>query len=195
METDNKIIFEKLFKDFFLDLQCKHFEINNFSAALIRNDFLTYKKHFLNRIQKITKYCSNNNKCIKKLKDLICLIGDNKNHEGAYSEIVTFHNLIQRFSCYEANYDTIKCEIDESPENTLGKLFNKKKTNYDFKIGNVYIDVKAFTDKRTKLINDNFKKLSNNSKIHILPELHYLISYEEITSNIEKNKTRITTDY
>lgn len=187
--------YENIVKQVFLDFKCQKFETNNFVGALISNsNFDEFQKSFINRmkdIKPLIEIC-NGQDCLKWKKTIYTMLNslaDKKNYEGAWAEFCALYELHHISKNLHKQLDS---EIDVQANQTLGKYYNKKITNYDFKIGdNLLLDVKIFADKDVRIIQEWCDKLTKNTDVTILPEILYHLEIDTITNNVQDIKNEI----
>lgn len=150
------------------------------------DDFQVFKGNFYDRLSRL-KNIFKNKENIQTIHNLAASIGDNKNWEGAYAELVAYDLL-------STEYNTeFKLDVTRKASFAIAEKLGMKNINYDIYMRDygVYMDVKAFTDPISDILNnsvienvlqqDDFKSM----RLSILPE-HPLDESEIIyTSNVK----------
>ncbi|WP_457747621.1 hypothetical protein [Sulfurimonas sp.] len=182
-------IYTDLINKVFDDFQCKKYQGNNIANALISNkNFSNFKQSFIDKLQFIYTFINDDNsdsKWKKTLYDILNSIANEKNYEGAWAEFCALYEFIK-----VANYGyKLDSEVDIQATNTFGQYYNKTVTNYDLVLGeNLYIDIKIFSDKNTRVIQEWCNQVTSNTNVTILPEISYHLEIEQVTLNAQKIK-------
>jgi len=192
---EDKEKYENIVKQVFVDFKCKKFEKNNFVGALISNsNFNEFQKSFINRMQDIKPLIEigsekERHKWKTTIYTILNSLADKKNYEGAWAEFCALYEL---HHISKNLHEQLDSEIDVQANKTLGKYYNKKITNYDFKIGdNLLLDVKIFADKDVRIIQEWCDELTKNTDVTILPEISYPLEIDTITNNVQGIKNEI----
>lgn len=186
-----KKLYESVIQQVFKDFQCKKFEGNNFSNAILPDSkFSEFQKAFLDKLNRIKPLISlSNTKWEKTIYNILNSISDNKNYAGAWAELCAIDTF---YAISQQSYYDLNCEIDKNASETLGNYYQKTITNYDLSFGdNLLLDVKILADKEEKIIQDICNELTKDTDIHILPEISYQLEYGAVTSKIKEIKNEI----
>lgn len=151
-----------------------------------KNEFNDFKQNFsdrLKRLQAIYKDADN----VTVIHNLVKNIGDNKNWEGIYAELVAYDVMHTEYNA------EVKLDVSQNAAFSLAEKLGKKEVNYDIHMHedyDVYMDVKAFTDTVGDILKHSvidaitnleaFKKY----RIDVLPEYPYDDDDEDYKKNI-----------
>lgn len=151
------------------------------------NEYMVFKQNFQERLVRLHKaYKDRDN--IKVIHNLVANIGEVKNWEGTYAELVAYDVM-------NTDYNE-ECKLDVSRDATfaLAEKLGKKEVNYDIHMNEdygVYMDVKAFTDTVGDILQhsvidyvrsqDDFK----DKQIGIQPEYPFDDNDEDYKNNVK----------
>ena len=151
-----------------------------------KNEFNDFKQNFsdrLKRLQAIYKDADN----VTVIHNLVKNIGDNKNWEGIYAELVAYDVMHTEYNA------EVKLDVSQNATFALAEKLGKRNVNYDihmFEDYDVYLDIKAFTDTVGDILKHSvidaitnlnaFKKY----RIDVLPEYPYDDDDEDYKKNI-----------
>lgn len=137
--------------------------------------FNNFKQNFSDRLKRLqTFYKDADNVAV--IHNLVRNIGDNKNWEGIYAELVAYDVMHTE---YNAEF---KLDVSQDATFALAEKLGKHNINYDIHMSedyDVYMDVKAFTDTVGDILQhsviDNVTQLDefNKCRIDIIPEYPY----------------------
>lgn len=186
---DNRAKYENQVREVFQDFECKKFEQNNFSSAIVDElNFQKLRKSFIERMESINSLLKrdDNTKWKKTIYDILNGIVDKKNYEGAWAEFCALYEFAK------LEFEDLDSEIDVEAQKTLGQYYGKTITNYDLQIGNnLLLDIKIFADKDVRLIQSWCNEATQNTDITMLPEMSYHIEIDEVASNVQNIKKEI----
>lgn len=118
---------------------------------LFNKDFIEFKNNYKERLERLhARLTTPQNK--KVLSDLVAQIGDMNNWKGNYAELVAYDVLNTDYNReFELN-------VTRQADFALAQFMGKTNVNYDIFAFNdsyeVYLDVKAFTDTASDIINN-----------------------------------------
>lgn len=151
-----------------------------------KNEFNDFKQNFsdrLKRLQAIYKDADN----VTVIHNLVKNIGDNKNWEGIYAELVAYDVMHTEYNA------EVKLDVSQNATFALAEKLGKRNVNYDihmFEDYDVYLDIKAFTDTVGDILKHSVIDAITNLeafkeyRIDILPEYPYDDDDEDYKKNI-----------
>ena len=159
---------------------------NMIGAWSYMHEFNDFKQNFSNRLKRLkTIYKDANN--ITVIHNLVKNIGDDKNWEGSYAELVAYDAMHTEYNV------KLKLDASRSAAFSLAEKLGKKEVNYDIHMHedyDVYMDVKAFTDTVGDILKHSVIDAITNLeafkeyRIDILPEYPYDDDDEDYKKNI-----------
>ena len=115
------------------------------------DEFIVFKELFFERLSRLqASYKSNKN--INVIYNLVANIGDEKNWEGTYAELVAYDVLNTEYN------SEFSLDVTRKANFALADKLGMKMINYDIHMNNdygVFMDVKAFTDTVGDILNNS----------------------------------------
>lgn len=158
------------------------------------NEFLTFRQNFQDRLVRLhNAYKDSNN--IKVIHNLVANMGEVKNWEGTYAELVAYDVINTGYN------DECKLDVSRDATFALAEKLGKREVNYDIQMHDdygVFMDVKAFTDTLGDILQhsvvdyvlnqDDFKNL----QIGIQPEYPFDDNDEDYKNNVKALQQELT---